>query len=118
MTGVGKALLAFDPAPLAASAEDALRTRNPRAVDALRTELEDIRQTGVARDRNEAAAGLSCVAVPVVVGENAVLAVSVSYSSCEGDGRTFVNPLRETATALARTAAGTVGPIGPVGTGT
>ncbi|GAA3233386.1 IclR family transcriptional regulator [Dactylosporangium siamense] len=86
-TGVGKAMLAFG---------DRLSTE-------LATEhLQEVRRRGVATDREEAAPGLACVAVPVLNNGRAVAAVSVAFAAANGSGDLFVNPLRETVTGLSR----------------
>lgn len=102
MMGVGKALLAFNPAPSTSSVASALGATRDGADTRLLAQLQRIRQTGVAHDRDNACAGLSCIAVPVHVRREATFAVSVSYPSAEGDGSTFIAPLRQTTAPLAR----------------
>lgn len=82
-TGVGKVLLAFLP-------EGELARRFPRQrleryteatitdMRTLRTELEDIRNTGYAVDRQEHELGVKCVAAAIFDPNRAVAAVSVS----------------------------------------
>ncbi|RMB82334.1 IclR family transcriptional regulator [Streptomyces shenzhenensis] len=91
-TGVGKVLLAFGDG-------------RSRIDSALAARLDSVRRDGFATDREEATPGLACVAVPILVGNRAVAAVSVAFAAKEGDGRVFLNPLRETAVAISRTAA-------------
>ncbi len=83
-TGVGKVLLAYDPV-----ARESLHTTDLRAVTAatitdaveLGLELDGVRRAGIARDREEVAPGLACVAAPVLVRGVAVAALSVSGNS-------------------------------------
>jgi DNA-binding IclR family transcriptional regulator len=83
-TAVGKVLLAFSdearqtlPPP-----GTALPSRTPNTITdtaALIKELHEVRRTGLAFDREEAAIGLTCVAAPVLVaGGTALAALSVS----------------------------------------
>ncbi|EFC80742.1 IclR family transcriptional regulator [Parafrankia sp. EUN1f] len=69
-TGVGKAMLAFDPAAAEIAARSAaLPARTEYSIsgaDLLRAELARVRESGIAFDRQEAALGLSCVAVPIL----------------------------------------------------
>ncbi|WP_409463633.1 IclR family transcriptional regulator [Amycolatopsis sp. GA6-003] len=95
-TGVGKALLAFTAEPSPSEPERRLVTGGQRAA---------IRRAGYATDREEAARGLACVAAPVLVANRAVAAISVAFAAQHGDGSAFVNPVRETAVAVARTVA-------------
>lgn len=82
-TGVGKALLAFSPPERTdAVIATGLRRRTPRTVVApglLRAELAAIRRRGIAEEHEESAAGIACVAAPVL-GEDghAVAAVSIT----------------------------------------
>jgi DNA-binding IclR family transcriptional regulator len=67
-TALGKALLAFAPAELVddLTAEELPRlTRRTLAAAALRRELEQIRERGVARERDEAVLGEASVAAPI-----------------------------------------------------
>ena len=81
-TGVGKVLLAWDAdASERALAEDLVPWTPNTLVepDALRTELERVRRTGVAYDREEIIAGLTCIAAPILGADGApVAALSVS----------------------------------------
>lgn len=83
-TAVGKALLAYDAEAYEEVLASGLSSFTPntltRTVD-LAAELERIRRTGVAYDREEAQVGLHCVAVPLLSPSNrpiAALSVSVS----------------------------------------
>jgi len=83
-TGVGKVLLAYDPV-----AREQLLSTELRAMTAatitdgsrLSLELDQVRKAGVARDHEEVATGLSCIAAPVIVRGAAVAALSLSGSS-------------------------------------
>lgn len=109
-TGVGKVLLAFSPAEVRDKAlAGPLPQRTARSLGTLeevRRELAAITGRGYALDREEAAPGVSCVAVPVLGDDGcAVAAISVSYPSAAvlpGGGQSLIVPLRETAAAIAR----------------
>lgn len=83
-TAVGKVLLAFsDEARQTLLPPDtALPRRTPNTITDVPTlikELHEVRRTGLAFDREEAALGLTCVAAPVLVaGGMALAALSVS----------------------------------------
>src|SRR5882757_4866950 len=105
-TAIGKALLAWeDLDDLAAFLPSPMPKLTPGSVsnvDNLIAELHEVKGHGLARERNEAQPGLSCVAAPVVVRGIAVAAVSVGYVS-----DTTLNPrvdtaLRDTARQIAR----------------
>ena len=105
-TAIGKALLAWedldDLAAFLPSPMPKLTHGSVSNVDNLIAELHEVKGHGLARERNEAQPGLSCVAAPVVVRGIAVAAVSVGYRS-----DTTLNPrvdtaLRDTARQIAR----------------
>jgi DNA-binding IclR family transcriptional regulator len=82
-TGVGKAMLAFSPPDRLDEVLSAgLRRRTPRTVVApglLRRELAEIRRRGVAFEHEQSTVGVTCVAAPVLNGEEiAVAAVSIT----------------------------------------
>jgi DNA-binding IclR family transcriptional regulator len=108
-TGVGKALLAFSHEDLVASALSGLmRRRTARSLSSAeqaRRELDAIRDRRYAVDREEAADGLACVAVPVFAGSAAVAAISVSFPAAAGSGQALVAPLRDAAVAISRSPA-------------
>lgn len=109
-TGVGKALLAFSPGDLAAAAlAGPLERRTGQSLGslpALRRELDLIRDRGYAYDREEATAGVACVAVPVLAAPGrAIAAISVAYPAAAGSGQALVGPLRATAAAISRSPA-------------
>jgi IclR family transcriptional regulator, acetate operon repressor len=101
-TGVGKALLAFNPEPLTeAVIAGGLRRRTPRTIAApglLRQDLARTRARGFAVEREESAVGIACVAAPVLdLAGNAIAAISIT-----GRLHRFSNTAM---TAAARTAA-------------
>jgi DNA-binding IclR family transcriptional regulator len=109
VTGVGKVLLAFSSSEeRAAALAGPLPRRTARSLgtlEALHRELDTIRERGYALDREEAAVGVSCVAVPILTdggSRRASAAISVSYPASSGSGQALVSPLRETAAAIAR----------------
>lgn len=109
-TGVGKALLAFASADVTERVlGGALERRTGRSLDSpdeIRRELDITRERGHAFDRGEAADGLACVAVPVLVpGTGAVAAVSIAFPASAGNGQALVTPLRAAAAAISRSPA-------------
>ncbi|NLT26192.1 MAG: IclR family transcriptional regulator [Microbacteriaceae bacterium] len=81
-TGVGKVLLAWDADATELALAGELAPWTPNTItdaDALRTELERVRRTGVAFDREEIVSGLTCIAAPIMgPNETPVAAMSVS----------------------------------------
>ena len=69
-TAMGKAMLAFDTHPVerivGEGPYDGRTEHSIRSLDALRTELTEIKRTGYAVDRQELAIGLWCVAAPIL----------------------------------------------------
>ncbi|MBW8800240.1 MAG: IclR family transcriptional regulator [Streptomyces sp.] len=105
-TGVGKALLAFDhdAAEAAVSAGLPARTEytlaDPRR---FREELRRIRQDGIAYDRQEAAPGLTCVAVPIMgASGRPVAALSVAGAHHRFEPSRYAPALRRVAFEAAR----------------
>lgn len=107
-TGVGKVLLAYSPGDVAEAAlAGPLPRRTSRSLttaEDVRRELDAIRERGYALDREEAAAGVACVAVPVLVTGTAIAAISVSFPAAAGTGQALVSPLRQAAAAISRRA--------------
>jgi DNA-binding IclR family transcriptional regulator len=105
-TAVGKALLAYDPAALDRILEGRLRPLTPATIVdplLLAEEIARVREEGVAYDDEEAAAGLSCVAVPIVgYGGRAVAALSVSTATGRLDTRARARTLRKIGAEAAR----------------
>ena len=109
-TGVGKALLAFAPVDVV----DAVLARPLRRLTAhsvtdpavLLRELDEIRRTGLAREEEEAALGVACVAAPVVVDGVAVAAVSLALPADRIGFAGLAPAVRAVSLALSRTLAG------------
>ncbi|MBL1102649.1 IclR family transcriptional regulator [Streptomyces coffeae] len=105
-TGVGKALLAFDHDAAEGAIEAGLPARTEYTLadpDRFRAELRRIRQEGIAYDRQEAAIGLTCVAVPVMgpLGRP-VAALSVAGADHRFDTSRYAGALRRVAHEAAR----------------
>ncbi|MFH0411119.1 IclR family transcriptional regulator [Corynebacterium sp. L4756] len=105
-TGVGKVLLAHDPARAEMVLERELTPWTPYTITDpadLRAELVNIRNDGIAFDRQEISLGLSCVAAPVFGLENrAVAALSVSSPSDKFAPEELIPPLQRVAAAAGR----------------
>lgn len=106
-TGVGKVLLAFSPpAQVAAVFEQGLPRVTPRTVvlpGILRRELSRIRRTGVGFEREESAAGVVCVASPVLAPDGTALAaVSVAGWSSRLDTERVATAVRTATLAISR----------------
>ncbi|WNM34755.1 IclR family transcriptional regulator [Streptomyces sp. Li-HN-5-11] len=108
-TAVGKVLLAHcGDAVTAAALTGPWRPRTAKSLasaEQVLRQLESVRADGLAVDREEAAEGLACVAVPVLVRGRAVAAVSVAFPASAGSGQVLVSPLRQAAAAIARSPA-------------
>ncbi|MDC2948954.1 IclR family transcriptional regulator [Streptomyces heilongjiangensis] len=108
-TAVGKALLAFDHD----AAEAAVLAGLPRLTEytitdpaTFRAELGHIRRTGIAYDRQEAAHGLTCVAVPIMgPAGRPVAAFSVAGADHRFDKARFAPALRRVAYEATRAVA-------------
>lgn len=97
-TGLGKAMVAFSPPDVVASALALhLRPRTSRTITdraSLRVELARVRRAGVALDREESERGLVCAAAPIVNGEGrAIAAISVAIGHRSRIGLTRVAPM-------------------------
>lgn len=105
-TGVGKALLAFDHDAAEAAIAAGLSARTEYTLtdpDRFRADLRSIRQEGIAYDRQEAALGLTCVAVPIMgPAGRPVAALSVSGAAHRFDPSRFAPALRRVAYAASR----------------
>ncbi|MEU6261078.1 IclR family transcriptional regulator [Streptomyces sp. NPDC047043] len=108
-TAVGKVLLAYSGDNVTATAlAGPLQRRTAKSLastEQIRSQLETIRTRGYAADREEAADGLACMAVPVLVGERIVAAVSVAFPASAGSGQVLINALRQAAVAISRSTA-------------
>lgn len=105
-TGVGKALLAFLPEPrvnqiVRGGPLSALTPNTITDPDRLMAELEEIRGSGVAYDREEIELGLSCVAAPVL-GANGRVVAAISVAA---PTPRFLGERREHLVGLVRDAA-------------
>ena len=102
-TALGKAMLAFADQAGQDSALKQLPRRteftitDPRAMQA---ELETIRRTGVAYDREEAYRGLCCVAAPIRGGGRTIGAVSVTGPIARMQAHSLVHDVRSAALAI------------------
>jgi DNA-binding IclR family transcriptional regulator len=102
-TALGKAMLAFgDQASQAAKLvhmppRTEFTITEPRAMQA---ELETIRRTGVAYDREETYRGLGCVASPIRKGQLAIGAVSVTGPLARVQAHSVVHEVRNTALSV------------------
>jgi DNA-binding IclR family transcriptional regulator len=105
-TGVGKALLAFADADMAAAfLAEPLRRLTPHSINdpaKLRVELAEIRASGISYDRREAASGVDCVASPVIVHGRAVAALSVAVPAQSTRSSALAFAVRGASLALSR----------------
>ncbi|MGE3288080.1 MAG: IclR family transcriptional regulator [Pseudonocardia sp.] len=109
-TAVGKAMLAWAE-PLPTERPLVRRTTRTAASTAiLAADLEAVRRTGTAVDREEALVGVACVAVPILVSARPIAAVSVTFAAAAGSGESLVVPLRETTAAIQRAVSSAGGP--------
>jgi len=102
-TGLGKAMLAFDDA----AAEGVMAADLPRRTKhtitrpgALRSNLDQVRESGIAHDRNEAYDGLGCVAAPIRNSGRAIGAVSVTGPMVRIDWDAMAESVQHTATSI------------------
>ena len=81
-TGIGKMLLAHAGAAVVAAVVDrGLSAMGPRTItnsDELAAQLAEIADSGIAFEREESTAGLTCVAAPIVVRDRVVAAISIA----------------------------------------
>ena len=106
-TAIGKAMLAWEdfehleaflPSPL-----PRLTPRSITAVDELLIELRKIRAEKIAYESDESQTGVACVAVPVVLQDAAIGAVSVAYDSATRLDFRVEDALRQTTAQIAAT---------------
>ncbi len=113
-TAVGKALLAFEDAELRAQVlARPLRRYTANSITdphQLARELDDIRRTGVAIEREESALGGCCLAAPVLLNGAPVAALSVSVPTDRFRPELLAPAVRTGALALGRVLAGPSGP--------
>lgn len=107
-TAVGKAMLAFDPEALELTLSGDLprfTTATVRDRDALVAQLEEVRRSGVAREDEEAAPGLACLAAPIFgPGGRPVAAMSVSVQAGRLDQRRLEPLVRQIASGASQAA--------------
>ena len=110
-TALGKALLAFsDAGQLRQVAETGLASRTQYSVrhpGMLLQQVQEVRRTAIAHDREESQLGLSCVASPIVVGGRAVAALSVSGPTRPVSAETHGTIVRQAAVEISRRLAAT-----------
>lgn len=106
-TGIGKALLAYaGPDVIEAVLSRPLRRLTGHSTSdpvRLAGELAEIRQAGLAFDREEAASGVFCIAAPVVVRGTAVAALSLAMQADHPGAPGLAPAVRAVSLALART---------------
>lgn len=118
-TGVGKALLAFDPEAAVRALAMPLAPRTPYTItdhQRLAEELASIRRQGLAYDREENAIGIACVAAPILLDDRPIGAVSVTCSPPHlDDVDRYAPAVKAAALGIRRTVAHTPGlrPPGP-----
>ncbi len=104
-TAIGKALLAYedfdDLAHFLPSPMPGLTSSSIQKVEQLLTQLRVVRETGLAREQDEAQPGLACAAAAVVVDGFAVGAVSVGFRAGTDMGAKLDGALRHTAAQIA-----------------
>jgi DNA-binding IclR family transcriptional regulator len=109
-TAVGKVLLSYSGRlPSLTLDQGTLTTRTNASISsvgALQKNLLAIREVGYAVDNEEAAAGLRCLAVPIVVGGHAIAAMSIAYSTTVGLPKDRLLGLQEAAARIARAMTG------------
>jgi DNA-binding IclR family transcriptional regulator len=102
-TALGKAMLAFaDQAGQDSALADMPRRTEFTITDprVMQAELETIRRTGVAYDREEAYRGLCCVAAPIRSGGRTIGAVSVTGPIARMQAHSLVHDVRSAALAV------------------
>lgn len=103
-TGVGKALLAYNPEAAMRVMAQPLVPRTPYTITShqvLAEELVRIRQTGISYDREENSLGITCVAAPIVLDDRAIGAVSVTCAPAT-DVERYVPAVRAAALGIRR----------------
>ncbi len=111
-TGVGKALLAFNPDAAMKVLAMPLVPRTAYTITdhrLLAAELERIREAGISLDREENALGVSCAAAPILIGERAIGAVSVTCSPVRADVERYAPAVKAAANGIRRTIVNTPG---------
>lgn len=111
-TGVGKALLAFNPEAAMKASAMPLVARTAYTItnhQVLAEELARIRQAGIAYDREENTLGIVCVAAPILVDDRAIGAISITCSPPRTDVERYAPAVKAAALGIRRTIARTPG---------
>jgi DNA-binding IclR family transcriptional regulator len=108
-TAVGKALLAYaDPSVLESLLSRPLRRLTAQSITdpaKLVEDLAEVRRTGFAHDNEEAASGVSCLAVPILLNGEARAALSLTWAANLTPATALAPALRAVSFALARSLA-------------
>jgi DNA-binding IclR family transcriptional regulator len=102
-TGLGKAMLAFDDAAAQAAMSSDMPKRTKHTItepDELRSTLDEVCDSGIGLDRNEACDGLVCVAAPIRNSGRAIGAVSVTGPVTRMDWNVATDAVRSTAARI------------------
>lgn len=111
-TGVGKALLAFNPEAAMKALAMPLTARTAYTItnhQVLAEELARIRQAGIAYDREENTLGIVCVAAPILIDDRAIGAISITCSPPRTDVERYAPAVKAAALGIRRTIARTPG---------
>ena len=114
-SGLGKAMLAYGtPQEVRAVVEAGLPRRTRHSITEpgrFARELDRIRESGVAHDREEAALGLACVAAPIVADGRVAAAVSVSGPSVGVNWQLVETHVRRAASRISRRYSAALGEV-------
>jgi IclR family acetate operon transcriptional repressor len=105
-TGVGKALLAFNPEAAMKVLAMPLTARTPYTItnhQVLAEQLTRIRQTGIAYDHEENSIGILCAAAPILIDDRAIGAISVTCSPPRTDVEHYASAVKAAALGIRRT---------------
>lgn len=111
-TGVGKALLAFNPEAAMKALAMPLASRTAYTItnhQVLAEELARIRQAGIAYDREENTLGIVCVAAPILIDDRAIGAISITCAPPRTDVERYAPAVKAAALGIGRTIARTPG---------
>mgnify|MGYP001191340794 CR=1 FL=1 len=111
-TGVGKALLAFNPEAALKVLAMPLTPRTPYTITShqvLAEELARIRSTGLSYDREENSIGIVCVAAPIMLDDRAIGAISITCSPPKTDVQQYASAVKAAALGIRRSIARTPG---------
>ena len=109
-TGVGKAILAFQPdekieSLLSAHSFDRFTRKTISSKTVFRAELSRVKQNGYSMDDEEEELGVRCIAAPILVGSTALAAVSVTGTATQIRAETMERMIALTKCAAGRIAA-------------